>query len=895
MKRLDEILSRLEREISVDVVGARSLSGVAVVVPTAQSARRLRLGLSRRFGAILPPEIMTSQVLLNEGGPGNIATRTDELLALYQAMGEPRSVSQAGALADVRRILSTNALSFADVAGKCEAENERWVQLSAVEERYLKILSSRSLKDVTTAIKENLETLPVLKRLRGKGVSRIIVTCADSLPPAAVQMLQKSRQAGLEAEWFEFSGLDRSEKDSKVEFCKSSTLEEEAEKIALLFSSVEKGDELPALCVASSSSYAKLQCAFESHGLKLHNPSSTRLAASSLGRLVLQLVELAKTDSYRVFSSFVRSGDVRRWLCSSLAMTGDEMTGALVCLDKCQAEALPEKTEDIRVYTAGKLRAIFEFLKTALRKKRIRGVLQSIFKEHILDESDETSREFAAAAEKVSEVLDECDAIEDCCADESLYYDILLARLKETSYSLECDQGDVIMSDGFMELPYLDADEVVIAGFQESAVPETVMSHPFLPNSLRKKLGLACNETRCARDRAIFERTILERERGGVKVFFHTVESNGEFVKPSQFVFDTDDDEVFKRRVKEFYRTGVDSRTSEKSEIPDNWKLDLPVPPAFEKLLRTSPSRIDDYLRCPFTYYLKDKNVLGDDRSDDAAQELAAYEYGDIAHKALERWGDSELKDSVDAVEISEFLRRDVDDQLVERFHTAIPAVVALQGESIKRRLKAFAAIQAQWRREGWRIVSTEKRLEVGYGHTRVNGKCDRIDYNEKENLWCVIDYKTWDKSDKAAAFKDNKAGETVWTSLQLPVYCAMLDACAEEPFAKARLENIVSCYCVLGESESEVCFSPKMGGGRVGDAEEKIREIIDRIEHGIFWPCAKTREWQWSYSQWLDPDPAETVCVSWISDQERRISEYMSSDVDMAENPVVEKPEASA
>ena len=56
-KPVDEIADRLSAEVREDPSGAKSLAHLLVVVPTAQSGRRLRFKLAERLGAFVPPEI----------------------------------------------------------------------------------------------------------------------------------------------------------------------------------------------------------------------------------------------------------------------------------------------------------------------------------------------------------------------------------------------------------------------------------------------------------------------------------------------------------------------------------------------------------------------------------------------------------------------------------------------------------------------------------------------------------------------------------------------------------------------------------------------------------------------------------------------------------------------
>lgn len=850
-KPIDLIIDALLPKVRVDPSGAKSLAHVLAVVPTAQSGRRLRRVLAERLGAVVPPLVKTPRgMMLDEDDPA-LAGRTDEIAAFAEALGVSAEglCVQEGAdvlplarqLSDIRAVLSAKALSFADVAAfvarEIPDEASRWDALAAVETRYLEALARRGRKDAVCAMKDFCPDRPGIEET---------VRFDD---PAA--FLPAGEPAGAAV--------------SVSQIVPCATAADEAERIACFFAGVKDDEAWPALCVADPDMFTEIVSAMRAKGIEVHDPSETRLASSSLGHLVSQIVALKRTSSYAVFSAFIRGGDVRRWICAGLGMSDDDMTDVLIELDRRQADYLPSKIEDIAPKTRGPLRAVFEFVGTHLRKKDLRGVLASVFSGRVLDGRDAACREFAAAAEVVNRLVDEC-------GDDVALLDL---RLDESAYSLEPDEGVQILTDGWMELPFLEADELVIAGFVEGRVPESTVGHPFLPDSLRARLGLPDNASKEARDRAIFRLACASRGESSVKVFFHSVDSAGDALKPSRLLFETPDDADLVERVERFYRESAGSEESSPPDLPDGWKLSLPVPPESREITDLSPTRIDSYLSCPFTCYLRGKNVLGDKRMDDRAEELASWEYGNLAHDALERFGTSDIADCEDADEIAAFLRDCVDGRLEERFGASVPAIVAMQGESVKRRLTNFAAVQVRRRAEGWRIVAAERKLEVQYGHTRFHGKCDRVDFNASTGQWCVIDYKTWDTPSHAASFTVSKrSGLRTWNSVQLPLYCAMLDAHGGE-FAQARLENIVSCYCVLGKTADDVLFTEAFSGAYVQEAEELVRALVKRMEAGIFWPPGKGDKWKFDYEDWLSPAPEMTVAPSWIADQQRRIADF--------------------
>ena len=857
-KLVDGVVDWLAERVRMLPEGVRSLGHFLVVVPTAQSGRTLRLKLAEKLGAVIPPEVRTPPQLVVPDG-ANVAGRTDELLAFQEALGEKGTLAAAAQFSDIRGILGANALSFADVAAKvgdiltdetADFEVTRWQEFAALEEKYLTALAKRGKTDRIVAMKQTIADPPRLA-----GIETIVLAgLLDPLPALRQVLANLQAKAKVEVEEL-LLAIEQSNNRTIEQFSifPSATAASEAEKVADFFAAVKPTEALPALCVADPEEFPEIQGALQAKELKVHDPSRTPLVTSSLGHLVEQVAALVRTRSYNVFSAFIRSGDVRRWLCTELKITSDEYVAALTQLDNAQAKLLPEKIDDIAPKTKGKLRAIFECVDVALRKKGIRQILQAVFREHLLDERDPDAREFVAAAGLVNTLLDEC-------GDNA---ELFAFRLRESAYSLEPDEGDVIRTDGWLEVPFLDADELVIVGFNEGRVPESVVGHAFLPDRLRRGLGLPDNESRAARDRAILQQAIACRTPGAVRISFRTLDAKGDVLKPSRLLFEGTSDEELIRRVRTFYGVRAGTEELKAPDLPESWRLKLEIPPACKPLEFTSPSSLDLYLRCPFTYCLK--KTFGE-KEDDRADELDPSEFGNLAHDALERWGGGTLKDSEDTEAIAAELALHVDAILGERFGTSVPAIVALQGESMKRRLAAFAKIQAERHAQGWRTVAAERKLQIVYGHTTVKGRCDRIDFNEKTGEWCVVDYKTFDNPDRAVWF-DQKKKE--WKSLQLPLYCAMLDADPE--FPEAKLEKISSAYCVLGKTSETTLFTGPMNGAFVPEAEEKIRELIDRIEHGIFWPPSPKNEWRWDFADWIFSTPEESVDAAWLADQKRR------------------------
>ena len=125
----------------------------------------------------------------------------------------------------------------------------------------------------------------------------------------------------------------------------------------------------------------------------------------------------------------------------------------------------------------------------------------------------------------------------------------------------------------------------------------------------------------------------------------------------------------------------------------------------------------------------------------------------------------------------------------------------------------------------------------------------------------------------RAAAFETKKDGTRVWKSLQLPLYCAMLDA--DPDFPDAKRDRITACYCVLAKTAADTCYSEPFSGADVPDAEAKVKELVDGIERGVFWPpaelSAEKAEWRFDFKDWIFNSPEESVDPAWIADQQKR------------------------
>jgi len=930
---VEAVADELAARVRTTPCGAASLAHLLVVVPTAQAGRRLRLALAQRFPhGVVPPAVQMPAHLLvprveerpEADAVTELATLADVLCAsdpdaypvLFPHAPERRTFAEAVDVAQgllrVWGILGENGLLMRDAAARAadllrgdnlDFEVARWRDLAALEARFLSALRARGLRFrgesaalavVAPPVFPGVEEV-VLPALLSPIPAMYRVVAAMGLPVTVLVHAAEADDASFD-EWGRVRPAaadflaDLGVRDGQVSVC--ATAAAEAEQVADWFAAVKRTEALPALTLVDGDLFPEMQGSFQGRGITLHNPAREAVATSSLGHLLGQLVALAGEPRYDVFSAFVRQGDVQRWLAAELKLSRRAVTATLTALDTLKADHLPETLDDVRTFAEGDLLRVVEFVRERLSRadglENVRGLLEEIFTVRRLDEARPEDREFAAAAEAVREMFDEFAGL-DLPADRAR---ILFAkRLAGATYSLEPDAGDVVQTDGWLEVPWLAEDELVVAGFQEGAVPESVVGHPFLPDSLRTGLGLLTNDQRAARDAFILKEAIASRPAFNVRISFHLLAADSSALKPSRLLLRTTDDAVLAARARRFYAEASGKGETPARTLPAAWRLDLPIPPAEAAVEHLSPSGLDLYLQCPFTYCLRREFGAS---VDDAAEELDAARFGTLCHDALDAWAKGPLADSTDASAIGDELERQVDRILVAWFGLSTPAIVALQADSAKRRLRAFADCQAAWRLEGWRIVATEEAFTVVYDGTTIHGRCDRVDRNERTGEWRVIDYKTWDTLDKASPFDASKAAvafaqarglpvcsqvdargrprEMAWKSLQLPLYCAMLEASGDARFAAAKQAPRSACYCILGKTPEETGFGEAMASAAwQADAERLVRTLLAGIRRGVFWPPSPVDRWQWDYADILYDRPEFSVNGAWIADQEKR------------------------
>ena len=389
-----------------------------------------------------------------------------------------------------------------------------------------------------------------------------------------------------------------------------------------------------------------------------------------------------------------------------------------------------------------------------------------------------------------------------CSASQALQ--LLLRQIADGTVPPEANE-DAIELLGWLELPLDDSPVLVLTGFNEGKVPESINSDAFMPNSLRTRLELTDNRRRYARD--AYALTSILHSRRRVILIAGRKDVQGNPLAPSRLWFAADPKSL-PDRVRRFYDASyvveqlspivhlVPGGTVETTVLHCGQSANMgangltgpgsPDPlksPPLSGFIIPEPSPIPtapveiavtafrEYLQCPYRFFLRRELKLR--VVDDDVRELTAPAFGSLMHDVLKKFGESTVKDATTTESIETFLLHELQRQALTRFARIRSATVSVQLKMLESRLLAFARWQAETCQEGWRIRFVEQNLMCDFMDAakrpiRLIGRIDRIDQHQQSHEWRVLDYKSSEKAEKPEKTHRSK---DEWTDLQLPLY----------------------------------------------------------------------------------------------------------------------------
>ncbi len=876
------------------VMGFCDLSGMTVVFPGHRAARRfLELLAGRTQNRNVPPEVITVGDLpeklyrpqkpfadeLTQRLAWKLALRNLPHDLVREVIPHPPEEKNVDAwlhigemLASLHRELAADRLRFSDVLTKMASkpeftETRRWEALSEIQAEYLRILDGLSLWDQQTARLVAIEQheCQTRKQIVLVGTVDMNQTLREMLDQVAEQVTVYIH-APSDLKWhFDPHGClePRHWVDRPIELLPEQMVlaekpADQAQAIATQLAALNGSRRVDEITIglADDTLVPTTQRVLSQSGVSTRWVAGQMFRDSPLAHLLRGLVAYLETRHTHPFAALVRHPDVSAWL----AQQGADPAW-VSALDKYISEhfpaslghwlGLPERSEPCR--------QAFELIETAiaplLEPARMAGEWAEPLIEWLLNlyAHREFNREDAAdaaalnASERFVKALRGLQNLPEPLAPSVNAAQALRLALEQLDRQLiPPSQDDAALELlGWLELPLDDAQELIVAGFNEGSVPSSLNSDLFLPNSLRSQLGMTDNSRRLARD--VYALTAILHSRRRVTLIAGRTDSRGDALRPSRLWFAADAETVA-RRIQTFYGEMPErSRSRETSaeiqkatEVEDGRSLTTSATASRLTVPRPDPERsfegaipvtgFSAYLASPYRFYLG--HVLKLRTLDDDVEELDARDFGNLLHYVLKGFGHSDWKHSQDEAAIARYLDQQLDITADLTYGGDPLFPVQIQIEQARDRLKAFAAWQAKRALDGWEIIFTEKASEVtlALGDERtvqIHGKIDRIDRHRGDQTWAILDYKT---AEQRRAPSEVHFSKGQWVDLQLPLYRLL----AEPHGVTGDIQ--LGYISIPRDNDRLECLLADWSEEELREAEAVARHTANRILNKDFW-----------------------------------------------------------
>ncbi|WP_158545267.1 PD-(D/E)XK nuclease family protein [Bremerella cremea] len=867
------------------------LSGCLIVVPGGLASRRLQELLVQQVEeggrSLIPPKVITVGLLPEHLYDAQFPFASE--LTQQFAWGETlRSVSPAelapliphppetsdyaswrdfgDAVRKVYRELISNAFDFAEVAHKAQSlegftEQARWNVLAKLQAAYLQRLDALEIWDKQSArlyaVKHNechcdqhivlLGTVD-LNRVTRQMLDQVTakqgkITALIGAPDAWADHFDE--HGCLVADAWSDEAIDLDWQSIAIVDGPTQQADQAAGTIAQVARDYSAKDIIIGL--PEESLLGEIQRVFQQHGLTCRYGPGETVTGTLPFRLLECVGELSQTHKYQALAASVRHPDLFDHL--KFSQPGIEQLDAWFndrlpdeVSSKMSDEQLAEAVAKLSELTSPFANANLPLTEWA---ERVRQLLLTIYGERMIDLDSSDNLRVARPLSAINDALAAWSEIPESlslpCGSADMLR-VLRNQLSSVMVPAEHDEQAIEVL-GWLELPLMDAPVCVVTSFCDGLIPSSNSADLFLPNTLRKLLGLEDDSLRYARD--AYQVQVIQHTRKVAAWIVPKRNADGDPLAPSRLLF-TGDSEDLPQRVQKFFGTAQPPQNSAKSlaveQSDHRQRIPIPVPGGLEMPAwdRFSATRINQYLKCPYRFYLK--YVAGLQGDDDWATELDGGAFGNLAHDTLQEFGVGDVKDSTDEKRILEFLSDTLSDVAEQRYGKNPLATIKLQIEQLRLRLRAFATGQARHRQEGWVIKRTEVEIESPYPTIEVDqdeieleGRIDRIDQNLETGEWAVWDYKTGDSVGDPE--KDHQTGprnEKVWTGVQLPFYRHLVKAVG--------VRGPVSLgYITLPKLGEEVRFRvAKWNEDDLDEADATIVNAIRNIRAGNFFPPAE-------------------------------------------------------
>lgn len=871
------------------------LDGVLVAQPGARGGRLLREHLARALGPRWrPPQFVTagqlSDVLLGLEDRG--ATRTVRTLAWVHALrgldahdlrrivARPPAPDEHAAwlrLAEEVRGLfgevAAEGIGFDAIANgaalpaEAAGEQARWKALARAQDRMAQALEDEGLIDPHLARLAAIEATKVrapravvmIGVVESTGLLRRALDLCDCpktallLAPSELRDAFDDHGSLLPQAWISRGtsiGLDNWRVVEGPDDQASATVD----AIAGFDARFAAEDITVGLCDAEVAPYLKRRLA--AVGVRARDAAGVPISRTAPVRLLGAVADYLDGRRFSAFAALVRHPDVE-------ARLREDRTDleAISLLDEYQPDHLPfggngewyGKHSAALTALAKSVHVLLGELDTPVMRPlsgwadATRELLDRVYGSRALREDVEADRRLAGSLRQLGRALDEIDALPsalELTGGPSVMLSLLGRMIASVGLpsAAALEGAPTIEMLGWLELAQDDAPAVVVTGFNDGKVPESVRGDAFLPDSLRRSLGLIDDDRRLARD--LYASELLVHSRAACVFLTGRKSLAGDPLVPSRILFHCADDQL-QDRVTRFLKG---ARVADAPVEPDRAVRALPRLPVESTVQRISVTGFKLYLSSPYAFYLQ--RVLRLDTGDDRARELDPMGFGNLTHEALEAWGNDErAREQSDAARIAEDMVASLRSLARKRFGDEPLPAVALQIEQIAWRLEHFAVKQAEWYRAGWRVREVEWSpegrcvpFEVDGTAIELSGKIDRIDENVETGEVALIDYKTGETT--KGPLREHRKQDGTWTDLQLPLYVHLAAS-----VLAGRTPQVG--YALLGRDTDSIDFQmltdfspkpkePESMRESLESAFEAAREVVRKVRRQEFFQLGR-------------------------------------------------------
>ena len=865
------------------------LGDTMVLVPTAGAGRAIRQALARQVkGGVLSPKFqLPMEVVLPEGesfastGESVVAwaevlrstPRTRYAAVVPQAVKLDEAEDLLGAAARLAGVCDELAEAGLDPSSPlltevCANDSQRWEELAKIYHLYLDVLSRAGLRDPNEARLSQMADPKLPATLR-----RIVVAGVPDLPPVVEKYLAAAGPKGVEIEvlaWTpvgEDSRLDPwgrpdpewwgSHPVSVPDECLIVSNDTANEAVQLLDFAASSREDGFAVIAAAPECAVALEAEIALRGAVPYLPEGRMLARTESAALVQEWDAFARSGRLRDLRPMLHRPAFLRFLGGQKA--GLSSSDALEACDLLLAERFCETIHDAKSWheAAPEPGKNSERRRHAIMGKFIASV-ESLLRRKLSgrewllavgagEAEQQTSDELAA----VAELLEEMELSPVLSAVPEDLRRAAWRRETKKRRVFQAAPDDAVEIQGWLEAPWVEAPTVCVAGCREGALPAGLFEDAFLPDGVRAKLGLSSQASRYARDAYLLSCLLASRGAAGLRLGVSRFRPGGEPNRPSRLLLGCADDEL-PIRIRRVFQPPATVRSMRSSSMP--WKLRLPAPPAVEAIRVTG---FKHYLECPLRFYLS--QVLKLRPFDPEAREINPADFGTLVHRVLENYHRAGLSGATEEGKIAGFFSEELDRQVAAAYGRHPAPVVRVQVESMRVRLRSFAALQARECRQGWRILDTEYAVRPEQGHKigplALAGTMDRVEVHEELGLR-ILDYKTFASAKMPEETHFEAPRERVglpeasierlsakgkprprsWSDLQLPLYRRL----ATEIWPEHAAKGIAVGYILLpADPEGTQIAQLVLDDEAQQSAETCAASVASRVARGIYWPPA--------------------------------------------------------